>query len=634
MLRMMRRNAKSMIVKLVFGVIIVVFSFWGVGSMKAKQMMVAATVNGKTIERKTLDNSFRDLWRRYQEQSKGKFNPNDAQAMQIKQEALNNLVDRQLLLDEAEKLGLMVGEREIQQRIAELGAFKRDGQFDQETYRRALSFNHLTPAQFEQNFREDILIDKVRTVISDGVKIVPDEVDILVRQQKEEIAVDLLKLVPAEYQAKMKFDDAALQKFFTEKRENFRIPEQRKIAALVIERDKLLAEVAVTDAQVADFYEKNLANFKEKEQVKARHILIQVPADAPAEEVEKARTKILEIADKIKAGADFAETAKESSQGPSSAMGGNLGWFGHGSMVKPFEEAAFALKPGEVSEPVRTQFGFHLIKTEKYKPNRTKALAEVKVEIEKELRTKALPALLDKRVVEVTKVLAPISDSKEFVVAARELGTTVIETGFFKQRDGVVPDIGRDPALLAEVFKTPVNKSAKVVNPSRNSYYFMVTELKKSYLPELAEVKAEVEKAYRLELARMEVKKLSTVAAEQLKAGKTLEEVAAGFELKLIDSGYFVRGRGAIPKVGNDPALSRQLFALQKGQISPALNHNGTYFFARLKERRLELGADGDKLRQDTEKQLLQYKQYRVMQEFVQALRQEADIKVMAGVLE
>ncbi len=634
MLRMMRKNAKSLIVKFVFGVLIVVFSFWGVGSMKAKQMTVAATVNGNTIERKALDTSFRDLWRRYQEKSRGKFNPDEAQAMQIKREALNNLIDRQLLLAEAKKLGLTVEEAELRQRIAELGAFKRDGRFDQETYRRALSFNHLTPAQFEQNFREDILINKVQAVISDGVKVVPDEVDILLRQQREEIALDLLKLVPAEYQAKMKFDAAALQKFFNENRKKFRIPEQRKIAALVLERNKLLAEVEVTDTQVADFYKNNLDKFKEKEQVKARHILIKVAADAPADEVEKARTEIIEIAEKIKGGADFAEIAKKSSQGPSSSMGGDLGWFGRGSMVKAFEEAAFALQPGEVSEPVRTQFGFHLIKVEDHKPKRTKGLAEVKVEIEKGLRFEALPALVQKRVAEISKVLAPISNSKEFVAAARKLGATVVETGFFKQKDGIVPDIGRDPKLLAEVFKAPVNKSVKLVNPNRNSYFFMVTGLKKSYLPKLDEVKAEVEKAYRLELARAEVKKLSEVVTKQLKAGKTLEEVAAGLETKLVDSGYFVRGRGAIPKLGTDPALSRQLFALQKGQVSPALDLNGTYFFARLQDRRLKLGADGDKLRQDTRKQLLQYKQYRVMQEFVQALRQEADIKVMKGVLD
>ena len=633
MLRMMRKNAKSLVVKLVFGVIIVVFSFWGVGSMKAKQMTVAATVNGKTIERKNLDNSFRNLWRRYQEQSQGKFNPDEAQALQIKREALNNLVDRQLLLQQADKLGLSVDETEIQGRIAGLAAFQKDGRFDQEIYRRALSANRMTPAQFEASFKEDILIGKVGTVINDGVKILPDEVDILVRQQREEIALDILKLNPLEYQARMKFKPADLEKFFNEKQENFRIPEQRKIAALVIERDKLLAKAEVTDAQVAEFYEKNIERFKVKEQIKARHILIKVAPEASAEEIEKARGEILELFKKVKSGSDFAELAKKFSQGPSNSMGGDLGWFGHGSMVKAFEDAAFALKPGEVSEPVRTRFGFHLIKVEDYKPARTKKLAEVKDGIEKGLRIGAYPALLEKEVATVTAALSPLSDSKEFVAAAQKLGATVVETGFFNQRDGVVPDIGRDPALLASVFKTPLNQSTKMVNPSRNSYYFMVTEIKASYLPELAEVKSEVEKAYRLELARAEVKKISEQAAAQLKESKSLEEVAKGLGLKLVDSGFFSRSQ-PIPKIGNDPALSRKLFALHRGQISEALPHNGTYFLARLQERRLELGADGDKLRQETKQQLLRYKQFRVMQEFVQALRQEADIEVMAGVLE
>ncbi|HIE07339.1 MAG TPA: hypothetical protein EYP64_04785 [Desulfarculaceae bacterium] len=633
MLRMMRKNAKSLVVKLVFGVIIVVFSFWGVGSMKAKQMTVAATVNGTTIERKTLDNSFRNLWRRYQEESQGKFNPDEARALQIKREALNNLVDRQLMLEQADKLGLSIDESEIQGRIAGLGAFQKDGHFDQETYRRALSANRMTPAQFESNFKDDILIGKVGTVINDGVKILPDEIDILVRQQREEIALDLLPFNPAQYQAKMKFSQADLEKFFNEKQENFRIPEQRKIAALVIERDKLLTKAEVTDAEVTDFYEKNIERFKVKEQIKARHILIKVAPDASAEEIEKARGETLEILAKVKSGSDFAELAKKFSQGPSNSMGGDLGWFGHGSMVKAFEDAAFALKPGEVSEPVRTRFGFHLIKTEEYKPAGTKKLAEVKDGIEKGLRIGAYPELLEKEVAAVTAALSPLKDTKEFVAAAHKLGTTVVETGLFNQRNGVVPDIGRDPALLASVFKTPLNQSAQIVNPSRNSYYFMVTEIKVSYLPELAEVKSDVEKAYRLELARAEVKKISEGAAAQLKGGKTLDEIATGLDLKLVDSGFFSRSK-AIPKIGKDPALSLRLFALQKGQSSEALQHNATYFLARLRERKLELGADGDKLRQDTEQQLLRYKQYQVMQEFVQALRQEADIEVMAGVLE
>lgn len=629
----MRKNAKSFVVKFVFGVIIVVFSFWGVGSMKARQMTVAATVNGKSIERKTLDNSFRDLWRRYQEQAKGQFNPDEARSRQIKQEALNGLVDRQLLLEQAALLGLMVDDKELQQRIASLPAFQKDGRFDQESYRRALSFNRLTPAQFEAGYQEDILLEKVRTVVGDGAKILPDEVDILLRQQREEIAVELLKLAPSDYLVSMVVDEAGLEKFFAEKREGFRIPEQRKIAALVIDRNKLLNTIPVSDAQLAESYQENLEKFKVQEQVKARHILIKVGQDAASEEVEKAQAEILEVLAKIKAGGDFAELAKKYSQGPSNSMGGDLGWFGRGSMVKPFEDAVFALTPGTVSEPVRTQFGFHLIKNEEYKAARTKELAEVKAGIIKALRSEAFPALLEKRFEEIAAALNA-AGREAFADQARKLDYRVVETGYFKQKDGIVPDIGKDQALVAEVFKTAVGQTAKVVNPSRNSYYFMVTEQKEAYLPELDEVREAAEKAYRLELAKAEVKKISEEVASSLDAGKSLDEVAAGMDVELIDSGFFVRGRGAIPKLGNDPKLSLQLFALSAGQTTSSLQHRDSFFFARLKERRFDLGEDGEKLQKDIRQQLLQYKRYKMMDEFVQALRQEADIKVMAGVLD
>lgn len=634
MLRIMRKNAQSWIVKFVFGVIIVVFSFWGVGSMKAKQMTVAATVNGTSIERKTLDNSFRDLWRRYQEKAQGKFNPDEAQSRQIKREALNGLVDRRLMLDQAEILGLTVADSELRQRIAALGAFQRDGHFDQESYRRALSFNHLTPAQFEAGFEEDILLEQLRTVVGDGAKVVDDEVDILLRQQREEIAVELLKLAPADYQDSVVVTKAGLEKFFAEKIESFRIPEQRKIAALVIDRHKLLNDIAVTDAQVDEYYQNNLEKFKVAEQVKARHILVKVAQDAAPEEVEKAQHEIDAVLAKVKAGGDFAELAKEFSQGPSNSMGGDLGWFGRGSMVKPFEEAAFALEPGAVSEPVRTQFGFHIIKNEEYQPAHTKELSVVKAGIVKGLRAQAFPALLKERLQEIAQAMAEVSDQTAFVAQAKKLGYRVVETGYFKQKDSVITDIGKDQALIAKTFKTAPGQVAKVVNPSRNSYYFMVTEKKDSYLPTMAEVKQVVEKAYRLELAKDKVKTLSEKVSASLANGKTFEEVASEVDLKLIDSGYFVRGRGAIPKLGNDPKLSQQLFALNLGQITPALQYKHNFFFARLKDRRLDLGDEGEKLKADIEQQLLQYKRYRMMDEFVKGLRQAADIKVMAGVLD
>lgn len=633
MLRMMRRNAKSWVVKFVFGVIIVVFSFWGVGSMKAKQMTVAATVNGKSIERKTLENSFRDLWRRYQEQEQGKFNPDEARSLQIKQEALNGLVDRLLLTDQAALLGLTVGEDELRQRIASLPAFQQDGRFDQEAYRRALSYNRMTPAQFEAGFQEDILLEKVRIVVGDGAKILPEEVDILLHQQREEIAVDLLEVAPADYQSSVVVDDAGLEKFFNEKQESYRVPEQRKIAALVIDRAKLLKNIVVSDTQISENYQKNLEKFKVKEQLHARHILIMVAEDGTPEEVEKAKAEIEAVLVEVKAGGDFAELAKTHSQGPSSTKGGDLGWFGRGAMVKPFEDAVFALESGSVSEPVRTQFGFHLIKCEEYKAAQTKKLVEVKTDIKKSLRSKAFPDALKKSFEEITVALAE-ADQNAFVEQARKLGYLVVETGYFRQKGGLVPDIGKDQVLIDETFKTEVGKTAKVLNPSRNSYYFMVTEKKESYLPELAEARKAVEKAYRLKLAKVEVKKISEKVASALKEGQSFDEVAAGIDTKLIDSGFFVRGRGAIPKLGNDLQLSRRLFALTIGETTAALQYRDSFFFARLQERRLELGDDGEQQKEDILQRLIQYKRYRMMNEFVQALRQDAEIKVMAGVLD
>jgi len=630
----MRKNAQSMVVKFIFGVIIVVFSFWGVGSMKARQMTLAATVNGESIDRKALDESFRNLWRNYQEQAQGKFDPDETRIRQLKQEALNSLVDRRLLLKEAEKLGLIVSEEELRQRIAGLGAFQLEGRFDRETYRRALSYSRLTPAQFEAGLREDLLLDKLRQVIADGVKVLPEEVDILLQQQKEEIRLALLRLAPADFQALMPVDAEGLEKFFSEKRERFRIPEQRRIAAVVIEREPLLDQVVLAEGQAEKYYQDNQEKFRVDEQVKARHILIRVGADAGGQELAEAEAKIGEILMQLEAGGDFAELAKNYSQDAAASRGGDLGWFGRGAMVAPFEEAVFALETGVVSAPVRTDFGIHLIKCDERKTAHVKTFAEVKNNIEKDLRAEALPTLLRQRLAEVGEGLAG-SGPDDFVKVAGRLGLKVIETPFFSQKDGVVPEIGRDVALMAEVFNTGTGETAELNNPTRNSYYFMVLERKDSYLPELVEVKASVENAYRLEKARLRVKELTAQVVSRLQEGKApLEEAAHEIGVELLDSGFFQRGRGAIPKIGTDQQLSSQLFALLEGQTSSPLRYKDVYFFARLEERRLELGDDASAQKNEIRAQLLQFKGYRLMNEFVQDLRQKAEVKIMSGVLD
>ncbi|NPA25235.1 MAG: hypothetical protein GXO34_05370 [Deltaproteobacteria bacterium] len=633
MLRMMRRNAKSWVVKFVFAVIIVVFSFWGVGSMKARKMTVAATVDGKIIERRELDKAFRNLWQKYQQQSRGRFNPTEAQIKQIKREALDNLINRRLLLEQAAALGLDVTRDELQQKIASLPAFQRDGRFSQRLYQQALKYYRETPAQFEEGLRNDLLINKLRLIISDGAKALPDEIEILLRQQREEIALDILRIDPEKYQAQMKFAEEDLKKYFSANREKFRIPEQRKAVIVVVEAKSLLDGIKIDKEQVEQYYKDNLDKYKVPERVKASHILIKVAPDATAEEVEKAKARIAEIEKEIQAGGDFAALAKKYSQGPSGPQGGKLGWFGRGSMVKAFEEAAFALQDGQVSKPVRTQFGFHLIKVEKHEAAHTKKLAEVGKEIEKQLRQQRLPELLEKKFAEIKKELGDVPVA-EFIRKAEQHKWRVVSSDYFKEKDGQVPGIGRDRTLAAKIFSTEPGKTSELINPSRNSYFFIVSEKKESYLPELDEVRAEVERAYRLELARKKVEKISAEVAAKLKKGEKLEAVAKELKIDLVDTGYFTRGRGVVPKLGPAPKLSLQFFALKPGEVSPALKYRDSMVFARLRERRFDLGAERAKLEKRLQQQLLQYKRSHLMREFVGGLRRDAEIKVMAGVLD
>jgi peptidyl-prolyl cis-trans isomerase D len=634
MLRMMRKNAKSWVVKFIFAVLIIVFSFWGVGSMTAKKMTVAATVNGKIIERRALDKTFRDVWQRYEKQARGRFNPNEQQIKQLKREALDNLINRRLLLDQAAALGLDVTPEELRRKIAELPAFQHNGRFNPELYRRALSYYRQTPGQFESGFKEDLLIEKVRLVIGDGAKVVPDEVDAIYKGQREEIALDLIKLDPRDYVAGVEVKEEGLKKFFTANREKFRIPEQRKIVTVVVETKPLLDSIKISPDEIAKYYQDNLDKYKVKERVKARHILIKLGKDASAEEVKKAKARIAAIEKELKAGKDFAELAKKNSEGPSAASGGDLGWFPRGAMVKAFEDAAFALKSGEVSGPVRTQFGFHLIKVEKHEPAHTRKLAEVSPEIEQHLRRQALPGLLEKKLKEIRQALAD-STPKDFADKAKKLGYKVVSSGLFAQKGGAIAGIGKDPALAAKAFQTEVGKTGELVNPGRNSYFFMVTTKKASYLPKLDEVKKRVEKAYRYDLARKKVKKLAEQIAKELEKGKKFAEVAKAFKLKITETDFFPRGRGTIPGFGTDPALIHQVFALQADEISPALHSRDLVGFARLRERRLkDTEPEREKAKKMIRTQLRQYKRSHLMQEFVMGLRRAAEIKVMEGVLD
>jgi len=633
----MRKNVKSWVVKLAFFVIILVFSFWGVGSMTAKKRNVVATVNGSAITAKDFSEAYDRLRQRYQRQYKDKFSPEMAAQLKLKQQALNSMIDRQLMLDYGHKFKLAISDEELQATIAKMAAFQNNGSFDQRRYQRLLSYNHLTPAEFETSLRDDLLLDKLRQLFGSGAKVASQEVDQLYRQQKEKISLDMVKLDPQKFAASIKIDKKDLPAYFAAHKEDFRVPEKRSLVAVKIDPRELEKKIVINDKDIATYYEDHQGDYVVPEQVKARHILFKVDQGDPSSAWDEARKKAVDIISKLKQGQDFSALAKQYSQGPSASRGGELGWFGRGAMVKSFEDAAFDLSVGAFSqEPVRTRFGYHVIKVDEHKSAYTKKLDEVKNEIKAKLVKERLPGLLKKT---IDRLASQLKDAtpKTFMKKAATLSFPSLETGFFAQKESI-KGIGTDKLLAAKAFSTAPGTLARVKNLRQNSYLFMVTGIQDSYLPEFKQVVEKVKKAYQLAQAKAKVKGLAATILAEAKEKKNLDDAAAMHKLKVDYTGLFSRGGGYIPKIGVDKKLSAKVFALdsEHSLYPQPLEYQGITYLVQLKERNLEKKSK-DKVAGEKKQiynQLYRYKEYRELNSLRDHLRKMAEIKIMPGVLD
>ncbi len=639
MLRYMRKNVNSWIVKLAFFVIILVFSFWGVGSMTARKRNVVATVNGSAITAKDFSQAYDRLRQRYQQQYKDLFNAEMAAKLKLKEQAMNGMIDRQLMLDYARRFKLTVSDEELQTSIAGMAAFQNNGSFDPRLYRRLLSYNHLIPAEFELSLRDDLLLDKLRQLFRSGAKVSNEEVEQLYRQQKEKISLDMVKLDPQKFSSAIKVNGNELSDYFAAHREDFRVPEKRSIVAVKIDSQALKRKIVISDKDVAAYYDDHMGDYVVPEQIKARHILFKVNPDDPPASWDEARKRAREVILKLTQGQDFSALAKQYSQGPSASRGGDLGWFGRGAMVKSFEDAAFGLNVGSFTrEPVRTRFGYHVIKVDEHKSAYTKSLDAVKKEIRDKLVEKELPEILKQTIDRLASQLKGAT-AETFMKKAATLSYPVVETGFFAQNESI-KGIGTDRALAAKVFSSPINTMERVENLRQNSYLFMIKAVQKSYLPTFEQAEEEVEKAYQLEQARAKVKKLAATILNEAKKNNmnSLDDAAARHKLKVDYTGLFARGSGYIPGLGMSKTLSAKIFALDSEHplYPEPLEYHGVTYLVQLKEKILK-ESNKDSLTADKKQifsQLHRYKEYRDLNGLRNRLRQMAEIKIMPGVLD
>jgi peptidyl-prolyl cis-trans isomerase D len=420
-------------------------------------------------ETKISQAEFQRSWREHLDRTRNQLGPNfqleKFDTPEGRLALLNTLVDQRLLLLEAQKSRLGVSDALLAEFITSFPSLQENGKFSKERYQQLVAAQGMSIDSFEAQLRQDLVMQQLVGAVSDSGIVSAASAEMMLRIQAEERQVAEIRLPPEQFANEVKLDADAERKFYDENQSAFQVPERARAEYVVLSLDQLLTQTTVTEAEVKQWYDSHAERFQSLEERRASHILINAAASAPEAEKAKAKAKAEEVLAALKkTPAKFAELAKQHSQDPgSAALGGDLGFFGRGMMVKPFEEAAFALKEGQLSELVQSDYGFHIIKLTGIKPVRQKPLDEVRGEIEGELKRQAA----QRRYAEIaeTFVNTVYEQSDSLKPVAEKLGLKIVQSPLLPKNPPpqALPSLGPlgNEKLLAALFSEDAVKNKR-----------------------------------------------------------------------------------------------------------------------------------------------------------------------------
>jgi peptidyl-prolyl cis-trans isomerase D len=534
------------------------------GSLNAE----VARVGDERITASAFQRVYQRQMQAYSQAYGGSVNAQLLKQLGIDQQILRQLIDERAAIAEARRLGLTVSDAEVAQRILAMPGLQENGTFvGQDAYRRALAAQGMTEAEFERNLREALLVDKLRSALTEWVTVSDRDVDAEFRRRHEKVKAELVVFSADKFRDQVQLSDADLTAYFEANKDDYRIAERRKIRYVLVDVEQLRARAAVLPTEVEKYYRDNEPQWATPAQVRASHILLET--EGKDEAAVRARAEAL--LKQIKAGADFAALAnKESEDEVSNTKGGDLDFFGRGRMVKEFEEVAFSLPVGQVSDVVKSSFGFHIIKVTDKKPESRKSLDEVRQQITDQLayeRAQAQASAMADQIAQQAKTAADLQQ------AAAARGLTVSESGFFT-RDEPIAALGPAPEVTSRAFELNEGEVAGPVRVARGLVIFSTSGREESKLPAFAEVKERV----REDATRARARDLSQARARALAGEFTSNFAGAARSAGLAPATTELVARGtAWPQVGVSPAVDEAAFALPAGAVSaPIATDAGT----------------------------------------------------------
>ncbi|BBP46057.1 peptidylprolyl isomerase [Thiosulfatimonas sediminis] len=524
MLQAIRNRAQGWIAWVIVGLIILTFALFGIEQYAQGDKSVdVAEVNGEGIGSGEFLTLYNAQKMRLQQQF-GDMYDTVVQDEALRSQVLDALIESKLIEQWADKQGLLISDSQLAAAIQGAPVFQKDGVFSDEQYKQVLANNGFSVARFEYEQRQFLVENQFKGLLSHSSFASEVEVDQLAQLQGQEREVNYLRVDQRPFFDKVMISDEQIATAYETNKADYQESEKVKINFVELSQAALAAKIAVTDEAIEAFYNENQALFATPEKRQARHILIrtQGESDAPA-----ALQQIKEIQAKIAAGEDFAELAKTFSQDPGSATsGGDLGSFEQGMMVPEFDEAVFSMQAGQVSEPIKTEFGYHLIKLDAIMPRAVKALAEVRDEVLADYQNQQAERQYFTLLDQLNTIAYEQPDSLEPVAEA--LGLEVQTSEYFARNGGQDAITSNQKvinmAFSDDVLKNKLNSTA-VEMGANQAVVIRVNDYQPERQKTLAEVSAEIKLQLEREASIAEAAKLAQNLLEKLKQGETPESL-------------------------------------------------------------------------------------------------------------
>jgi len=633
MLRILRENASSWMLRGILILVAVTFISWGGYSLiRERRQTYAAKVNGVAIEIRDFSDTYQNVIKQYRDALGPSFSEKMVEELHLREKVLNDLVSRVLILQEAARLGFDIHDEELRESIESIPSFQVNGRFDSRIYERFLRLNRMSGEDFERMQREGLMLSKLTNLIKlNGGKVSEEEVLETYLFENERINLTFLKVTPEIFKGQTTVNEVEIKDYFQKHQEEFRVPTFLQIQYLIFRLSEFEGKVQVSSDEIKRYYDLQKERFKIPKKVRVREILIKVSAEDPTNKIEEKTKKAEEILEKAKKTKDFGSLAKQYSESNTAPKGGDMGWIPAGTVDESFEKILFSRKAGELSGVVRGKDGFYIFKIEDAVEEKLKSFEEVKDQILQTLKKEKAIAEASRRADDAFYSLFRSRDLEGF---GREKDLPIKTTGFFKEGDEI-PEIGKNPSFYSSAFSLKVGEISPVVSVPPNFYILKLLDKKDSRIPSLEEVKEEVGRKVIGMKCEEKARQVAEDLLGQIRAGKSMKEVAKDRGIQMNETGLFTRAGGLVPKIGPAEEFTATLSSLtEKGPFpKEVFRTKDGYFVVKLSDLEPADQSKFSSVKKDLQKRLIYQKQEEFFQNWLQQLRAKAKIDINKDVL-